>query len=68
MSVGIHETGQNDLVLAVDFNDGRAIFLQPGIVEGILGLTNRNNLSSDAKHRRVFNNSEVEHFWPSAWT
>jgi hypothetical protein len=57
MGVRIDESGKHNLAFAIDFNDGRAILLQPRIAERIFAGTDGNNLSSQAEHGSVFNHA-----------
>lgn len=54
----IDKAGKHNLTFAIDLDYSFAIFLQPGIAQGILGFANRDNLAGVANHGGVFDDAK----------
>jgi hypothetical protein len=67
MRVRIDEAGKNDFARAVDLDNFFSVLLEPGIAKGIFGRANRDNLSSDAKHRAVFDDAQFWEVGSAVW-
>ena len=56
MSMRIYKSRKHDSARAIDLGNLLAIFLKPGIVQGIFDGANRNNLAACAENSRILKN------------
>src|SRR5438309_3532826 len=59
VSVRVYKARQRNFSCAIHFANSFAVLFDPGIAQGVLGSTHRNNFSSVAKYRAIFDDSEV---------
>jgi hypothetical protein len=57
--MGIHKSGSNYFAGAVDLDELLAMFLDPGIAEGVLGWADGDDLASQAEDGNVLEDAEV---------
>ena len=68
MSVGVDEPRQGYFARTIDFDQPLSILLDPKIVQGLMSRAGRNNLSADAEHCRIFDDSKLTEFWTASWS
>jgi hypothetical protein len=68
MSVGVDESGKDNLAFAINLDDGLTVLLEPRITHRVFAFTDGNNLTSEAKHGSVFDDAQFVELRPAART